>query len=97
MLRRSLAIGIFAIGASLALPLASHAYPAETTGDLNVRAGPGVRYARIGVLPRYTVVKALSEESELAAVLPPDEEAHAPSIRHSARAAARFILKFPRR
>jgi uncharacterized protein YraI len=56
MLRRSLAIGILAIGASMALPPAAHAYPAETTGDLNVRTGPGVRFARIGVLPRFAVI-----------------------------------------
>jgi uncharacterized protein YraI len=56
MFRRSLAIAVISLGATLALPQASQAYPAETTGDLNVRAGPGVGHARIGVLPRHSVV-----------------------------------------
>ncbi len=56
MLLRSMAIMAVAVGMSLTLPPAAIAYPAQTTGDLNVRSGPGVRHARIGVLPRHTVV-----------------------------------------
>ena len=53
---RSLTIAACALGAALAMPLAAQAYPAQTTGDLNVRNGPGVGYHRIGVLPRGAVV-----------------------------------------
>ena len=55
MTLRSLVIAA-AFGAMLAAPIAAQAYPAQTTGDLNVRTGPGVSYHRIGVLPRGAVV-----------------------------------------
>ena len=54
MFRHSLAIVAVAVGTMLALPLAAHAYSAETTGDFNVRTGPGVRYAHyVAPAPRY--------------------------------------------
>ena len=54
MYRRSLAIAAVAFGATLALSLSAHAYPAETTGDLNVRTGPSVRLAHyVAPVPRY--------------------------------------------
>ena len=54
---RSLTIAAVALGALLAIPVAAQAYPAQTTGSLNVRAGPGVGYHRIGVLPPGAVVE----------------------------------------
>ncbi len=53
---RSLTIVVAALGTILALPLAAQAYPAQTTASLNVRAGPGVGYHRVGVLPHGAVV-----------------------------------------
>ncbi len=53
---RSLTIAVTAVGMMLTLPLAAQAYPAQTTASLNVRAGPGVGYHRVGVLPRGAVV-----------------------------------------
>ena len=53
---RSLTVAVAAFGMMLALPLTALAYPAQTTASLNVRAGPGVGYHRVGVLPPGAVV-----------------------------------------
>ena len=51
MLLRSLAIAAVGLGLGIAVPAVANAYPAFTTGSVNVRTGPGVGYAKITSLP----------------------------------------------
>lgn len=53
---RSLAAALAAVVVMALAPVAAQAWPAQTTGSLNVRSGPGVGYQKIGVLPRYAHV-----------------------------------------
>lgn len=56
MLLRSLAVAVVGLGLGIAAITVADAYPAQTTGTVNVRAGPGIGYAKIGVLGAYTPV-----------------------------------------
>lgn len=53
---RSLVTVVAAIAMIVAVPIAAAAWPAQTTGSLNVRSGPGVSYQKVGVLPAHAVV-----------------------------------------
>ena len=56
MLFRSLAIAIVGLGVSVAAPTVASAYPAQTSGWLNVRGGPGVGYPKVATLPPGALV-----------------------------------------
>lgn len=56
MLLRSLAIAAVGLGLGFAAPTVANAYPAFTTGSVNVRTGPGIGYPKITSLPRGTQV-----------------------------------------
>jgi len=50
MLLRSLAIAVVSLGLGFAVPTVASAYPALTTGSVNVRTGPGVGFFKITTL-----------------------------------------------
>lgn len=56
MLLRSLAIAVVGLGLGIAAPTVASAYPAFTTGSVNVRTGPGVGFPKITSLVRGTGV-----------------------------------------
>lgn len=56
MIRRSL-IALVALGAALALPAAANAYPATTTGNVNLRSGPGTYYSILYTIPYGATVE----------------------------------------
>ena len=47
------------LGIALAIPAMSQAAPGAATGNVNLRAGPGTNYARIGTIPRGAPVNVL--------------------------------------
>jgi len=56
MLLRSLAIATIGLGIGVAATTIADAYPAQTTRSVNVRAGPGTGFGKIGVLYAYTPI-----------------------------------------
>ena len=56
MLARVLAIAAVGLGLGVAATTVADAYPAQTVRSVNVRAGPGIGFPRIGRLGPYTPV-----------------------------------------
>ena len=57
---RALVATMLTLAAITTAPAVAHAYVAHTTASLNVRAGPGVGYYRVGVLPPGAPVQVYS-------------------------------------